>query len=80
MKCCEFGTMGCVYNTYISSQLMNRPNKLECYITLSWKGFSGTSALAYWTHLYLTKKIKCCEFVPRSLYYKTFTAVIVAVS
>jgi hypothetical protein len=28
----------------------NEPNKLECYITLDWKGLSGTNAPAYWAH------------------------------
>jgi hypothetical protein len=26
---------------------MNGPNKLECYITLGWKGLQGKKALAY---------------------------------
>jgi hypothetical protein len=25
-------------------------NKLECYITLGWKGLSGTNSLTYWAH------------------------------
>jgi len=26
-------------------------NKLECYITLDWKGITGSNTLAYWAHL-----------------------------
>jgi hypothetical protein len=35
---------------------MNGPNKLECYITLSWKGFPGTNSLAYWANRELQRK------------------------
>jgi hypothetical protein len=31
----------------ISLQLTNGPNKLECYITLKWKGLPVTNTLAY---------------------------------
>jgi hypothetical protein len=40
------------------------PNKLQCYITVGWKGLSGTNALAYWAYLYVMKKMKCCEYCP----------------
>ncbi len=39
--------------------LKNLPNKLECYITLSRKGFPGTNTLVYWAHSQVTKKKKC---------------------
>jgi len=28
--------------------LTNGPNKLECYITVSWKGLPGTNTPTYW--------------------------------
>jgi hypothetical protein len=30
--------------------LTNGPIKLECYITLGWKGLLGTNTVAYWAH------------------------------
>jgi len=33
---------------------MNGPNKLDCYITLGWKG-PWTNTLAYWAHSYIDK-------------------------
>jgi hypothetical protein len=36
---------------YFSSQLTNRPNKPECYVTVGWKCLLETNALAYWTLL-----------------------------
>jgi hypothetical protein len=29
---------------------MKGPNKLECGITLGWKGLLGTNTLAYWDY------------------------------
>jgi hypothetical protein len=40
-----------VSHTAFSLQLMNWPNKLECYITLGWKGLIGKNVLAYWTQV-----------------------------
>jgi ABC-type lipoprotein release transport system permease subunit len=37
---------------------MNGPNKLECYITLGWKGLLGTNALAYWARLNVKNYLK----------------------
>jgi len=34
--------------SFFSSQLTNGSNKLECYITLGWKGLLGKTTLAYW--------------------------------
>jgi hypothetical protein len=42
MECCEYSTRSCIQNTSFSLLLMNGPSKLECYITLVWKGFSST--------------------------------------
>ncbi len=39
----KLGTV--IHNTLFSSQLMNGPNKLECYITPGWKGLPGTNTL-----------------------------------
>jgi hypothetical protein len=36
--------------TLFSSQLTNRHNKLECFITLGWKSLFGANTLAYWTY------------------------------
>ncbi len=36
--------------TSFSLQFMNGTIKLERYITLDWKGFSGANTLAHWTH------------------------------
>jgi len=46
---------------FFSLSLMNRLNELECNITLSLKSLSGRNTLAYWVHLKVTKKVKCCE-------------------
>ncbi len=34
-------------NISFSLQFTNGPNKLECYITLEWKGKPGSNTLAY---------------------------------
>jgi hypothetical protein len=44
---------------------MNRAFKVECYITLGWKGLSGANTLAYWAHPKVTKKMECCEYSTR---------------
>jgi hypothetical protein len=36
--------------------LQSKPNKLECYITLSWKDLPRTNTLAYWIYSLLKKK------------------------
>jgi hypothetical protein len=41
---------GSIHNASFSLQLTNGHNKLECYITLDLKGFTGTNTLAYWAH------------------------------
>jgi hypothetical protein len=41
------------------SRLINGHNKLELQITLGWKNMSGINALAYWSHLYVSKRISC---------------------
>ncbi len=35
---------------FIFSLLKNEPNKLQCYITLGWKGLPLTNTLAYWNY------------------------------
>jgi hypothetical protein len=44
----------------------NGPNKLECYIALDRKGLPGTNTLAFCAHAIVRKKMKCCEYDPRS--------------
>ncbi len=41
------GTRYRIHNTPVSSILTNRPNKLDCCITLSWKGLPVTNTLTY---------------------------------
>ena len=36
-----------IHNTSFYSYLKNR-HKLDCLITIGWKGLPGTNALAYW--------------------------------
>ncbi len=40
----------------------------KCYITLGWRGLQGTNTLAYWVNSWVIKKMKCCEYGPRSLH------------
>jgi len=45
------GESGTVCTTlHCLSNLQKWPNKLECYITLGWKGLPVTNTLALWTH------------------------------
>jgi hypothetical protein len=39
---------------------MNEPNKLQCYITISWKELPGTNTLAYWP-IQTLQEMKCYE-------------------
>ncbi len=43
---------------------MDGPKTLDCCITISSK---VANTLAYWAYLSITKKKKCCEYLPRSL-------------
>ncbi len=45
---------------------MHGPDKLQFYITLSWRGFPGTNTLAYWSHSWVKKMLKFCENDSRS--------------
>jgi hypothetical protein len=40
-----------IHNTIFSSQLTNRPNKLECYLTLGWKGLLSTNKPDYFANM-----------------------------
>ncbi len=54
---------GSVFTTlYFFSWLTNGRVKLECYITLGWKGLPETNTLAFWNRWLFTKMIKCCEY------------------
>ncbi len=46
-----------IHNTSFRLKLTIGPNKLECFITRGRYDLSGTNALAFWAHSYLTKKI-----------------------
>ncbi len=68
MNCFEYGTRGRIHHALFSSYLTNVSNKLECYITLGWRGLIGTHTRAYWAHSYITKKINCFEYGPWNLF------------
>ncbi len=51
IKCCEYNVWDHIHNTSFYSSLMNRPNKLECYIHWVWKGLPGRNSLTYLAHL-----------------------------
>ncbi len=36
---------------FSSLHSLNGPNKLECFITMRWKGWPETNILAFWAHL-----------------------------
>ncbi len=44
--------------------LTNGPKKLECYITLGWKGLIGTNALTYWVYSQVMKKMTVVKTAP----------------
>jgi len=46
-----------------SSQLTKTTDKLECYITLGWKGLSWTNTLSYWSIM---------DIVPRNILVNLF--------
>jgi hypothetical protein len=47
MKGYEYNPWDCIHNISFHSKLMNGSNKLDCYITLGWKGLPVTDTLAY---------------------------------
>jgi hypothetical protein len=52
---------------------MNGPKKQECYITVGWRGLPGTNTLACLAHLWVTKKMRCCECTPwNNICYTSF--------
>ncbi len=44
---------------------MNGPNKLDRYIIQGQRSFPRTTIQAYWAHLYVRKKMKCCKYPTR---------------
>ncbi len=40
-----------IYKISFTLYLTNDPNKLKCFITVSWEGFGGSNTLAYWVHV-----------------------------
>jgi hypothetical protein len=41
---------------------MNGPNKLDCYITLGFKGLPGINTQAFWVYSLVTIKMKGSEY------------------
>ncbi len=79
MMCCEYDSRSLIHNTLFSSQLMNGPNKLECYTTLGWKCLPGPNTLAYWDHYKLWKKRTVMNITASGLsckYWATFESVL----
>ncbi len=64
---------GHIHNTSFYSKIKNRPNKLECYIALGWKGLLPDNTIAYWAHLYVMKKMKCSEYGATTLIIMTLS-------
>ncbi len=50
MKYCDYSPSSQIYNASFSLQFKNGSNKLECYVTLSWKGLLVTNTLTYWAN------------------------------
>jgi hypothetical protein len=57
-------TWGRVHNTSVSLLLVNGPNKLECYITLDWKGFPDTKRSSLLGSLISYEKINVVNKAP----------------
>jgi hypothetical protein len=72
MKYFEYDSCYCIHNTWFSSEIIIRPIKLECYITLGQIGLVGKTALAYWSYSQVLKKMKCCEYVPWNCIHNTW--------
>jgi hypothetical protein len=64
---------GRIHNTSFYSKIKNRPNKLEFYITLGWKGLLPDNTIAYLAHLYVMKKMKCSEYGATTLSIMTLS-------
>ncbi len=47
-----------IHNPSFYSELKDRSNKLECYITLGWKSFPVTNTLSFWACSQVKNKIK----------------------
>ncbi len=63
----RFMNRGHIYNASFSSEIMNGPNKLECYISLDQKCLPGVNALACWASLKVAKKIIVMNNAPGCL-------------
>ncbi len=72
IKCCECQTLCNTHNFSFYFQCMNEPNKLECFSWTSFFIFVQCNNPGYWSHLYVTKKIKCCDNVTPALRLTTF--------
>ncbi len=69
--CCEYSPCGLIHSNLFSSKHTIGPNKLECYITLDWKGLPETNTNTYWAHLEVIRTIVCCEYSPCGLIRNT---------
>ncbi len=49
MKCCQYNVKDFLHNTLFLSHT-NGPSKLECYVTIVWKGLPTTNTLAYYAY------------------------------
>jgi hypothetical protein len=71
MECCDFSPR--FTTLHFLCDLMCRPNKLEFYITLGWKGLPIINTVAYWALSKVMKKVKSCEYSPLGQCYKSFS-------
>jgi hypothetical protein len=77
LRCCEYGCRGHIHNTTFSLKLSNGPKKPEHCILLGWKGLALKNNLAYWVHLQVTKKLRCCKYghsghIHNTIFFVTF--------
>jgi hypothetical protein len=73
----EIRVWGRIHDTSISVQLINGPNKVEYYITQSWKGFRDKLSKLLGPFV-SCKENKCCEYNPRVCIHNTLISVKVA--
>jgi len=75
MKCCEYSPRSCIHNILFSLLMMYQSNKLECYITLGWKGLPVANALRYLASLSVTREKSFIRLAPGANVIKLFTDV-----
>jgi hypothetical protein len=52
--------------------IMNGTNRPECFTLTSLSSLVQSNALAYWAHTLVTKKMKCCEYSPFTLFFEFY--------